>query len=87
MGTSQGRGVAQPSILTSIVVVRPSILTSIVVAAEWPNPALSLLSSWPRSGGPAQHSHFYRNGRQVLRFGKITLTLGGGDGFWLAGWK
>ena len=42
-----------------------SSLTSIVAAAECPDPALSLLSWWPRSG-LTQHYHFYRGGRGVV---------------------
>ena len=48
-----GRGVADPPILTYIV-----------VAAEWPIPAFSLLLWWPRRGR-SPHSHFYRGGRGV----------------------
>jgi hypothetical protein len=57
-------------------VARPSILTSIVVAAEWPSPAFSLLSWWPRSG-TAQHSHFYRGGRGVARPNILTSIVAG----------
>ena len=48
------------------------ILTSMVVSAEWPDPAFSLLSWWPRSG-PTQHSHFQRGGRGVARPSIITF--------------
>ena len=51
-----------------------SILTSIVVAAEWPDPAFSFLSWWPRSG-PTLNSHFYRAGRRVAGSSILTAIL------------
>ena len=54
------------------VMADPRLLTSIVGAAEWPIPAYSLLSWWPRNGRCPQ-SHFYHCGSGMAEAHNLTF--------------